>query len=56
MIRDKRLAVGMGAAFVLGILWGVYEGGTPGEIFLNGSLAVGFSVITWPLWRPRKED
>jgi arylsulfatase A-like enzyme len=36
--------------------YSVYEGGTPGEIFLNGSLAVGFSVITWPLWRPRKED
>ena len=49
MIRDTRLAVGMGVAFVLGILWGVYEGGTPGEIFLSGSIAVGCSVITWPL-------
>ena len=56
MIRDIRLAVGMGVAFLFGILWGVYEGGTAGEIFLNGSLAVGFSVITWPFWRPRKQD
>ncbi|MEN9708647.1 MAG: hypothetical protein RIQ68_1055 [Pseudomonadota bacterium] len=55
MIRDTRLAVGMGVAFLLGILWGVYEGGSAGEIFLSGSLAVGCSVITWPLWRPRKD-
>jgi cell shape-determining protein MreD len=55
MIRDTRLAVGMGVAFMLGILWGVYEGGSAGEIFLNGSLAAGCSVITWPLWRPRKD-
>ncbi len=53
MIRDTRLAVGMGVAFLLGLLWGVYEGGTPGEIFLSGSLAVAGSVATWPLWRPR---
>ena len=53
MIRDKRLAVGMGVAFFLGILFGIYEGGSAGEIFLNGSLAVAFSVITWPFWRPK---
>lgn len=54
MIRDKKLAVGMGIAFFLGIMWGLVEGTTPGEAFLRGSLAVAGSVISYPLWRDRK--
>lgn len=53
MIRDKKLAVGMGFAFVFGLLWGVIEGVPPGEIFLRGSVAVACSVLTYPLWRSR---
>jgi hypothetical protein len=53
VIRDKKLAVGMGVAFCLGILWGVFEGAPPGESFLRGSLAVAGAVITYPFWRQR---
>lgn len=53
MIRDKKLAVGMGVAFVLGLLWGVAAGDSPGETFLRGSLAVACAVATYPLWRQR---
>ena len=54
MIRDKKLAVGMLAAFFLGILWGVVAGDPPGETFLRGSLAVACAVATYPFWRERK--
>ena len=54
MIRDKKLAVGMAAGFVLGILWGAFEGVSPGEIFLYGSVAAACSLITYPFWRDRK--
>ena len=53
MIRDKKLAVGMGIAFFLGMLWGVVEGAPAGETFLRGSLAVAGAVVTYPLWRQR---
>ncbi len=53
MIRDKKLAVGMGIAFILGIIWGLVEGVPPGEAFLRGSLAVAGSVVTYPLWRDK---
>ena len=54
MIREKKLAVGMVAAFFLGILWGVAVGDPPGETFLRGSLAVACAVATFPFWRDRK--
>jgi cell shape-determining protein MreD len=53
MIRDKKLAVGMGFAFILGLLWGIVAGDSPGETFLRGSLAVACAVATYPFWRQR---
>jgi cell shape-determining protein MreD len=53
VIRDKKLAVGMGVAFFMGILWGVAVGDPPGETFLRGSLAVACAVATYPFWRQR---
>lgn len=53
MIRDKKLAVGMGVAFVLGVIWGAIEGVRPGEMFLYGSVATACSVLTYPFWRQR---
>lgn len=53
MIRDKKLAVAMGIAFFLGILWGVAVGDPPGESFLRGSVAVAGAVISYPFWRQR---
>ena len=49
MIRDKKLAIGMGAAFVLGILWGVIVGDPPGESFLRGAIATACALVTYPL-------
>lgn len=53
MIRDKKLAVGAGIAFVLGLIWGLVAGDPPGETFLRGALAVACTVATYPLWRQR---
>jgi cell shape-determining protein MreD len=53
VIRDKKLAVGMVAAFFMGILWGVAVGDPPGETFLRGAVAVACAVVTYPLWRQR---
>ena len=54
MIRDKKLAVGMGAAFVLGIVWGLVAGDSPGETFLRGAVATACALLSYPLWRERR--
>lgn len=53
MIRDKKLAAGMVAAFFLGVLWGVAVGDPPGEAFLRGAIAVACAAATYPFWRQR---
>ena len=53
MIRDKKLAVGMGFAFMFGIMWGMIENTTPGEAFLRGSIATACALLTYPLGRSR---